>query len=514
MAADMLDRPISQFLEYWSLIRRYRWHVLLAWCALVLISVILIARLPNVFEATTTILVNPQQVPEKYVAPAVISDPSARLNTLTQQVLSRTRLQQIIDKFQLYASLQNTHSPEEIIEGMRHDITIQVKQGSGPELSTFTITYQAKDPDLVATVANELANSFIQWNVHSREMQVSGTKEFLQSELDEARENLQDQEAKLRNFKMSHLGETPDQIQGNLQALSGLRAALLANQDALNRLDAEKLLLSRLPEPVALAATGTPALGPRAQLEAEKQRLEANLQQLRARYSDRYPDVLKAQRELGAVTARLAAMKPDSNADVEQKPAEASTAKVRIEVLDKEMKRLMGEQEKLQAQIQAYQSKVDAAPLREQQLVELNRNYDISKQHYQALLDKSFNIDMAADLEQKQKGERFTVLDPARRPAKPVKPKRMLLLGVAVLCSLGVSTLWVIGMNTISPSLKTETELKALLPRGVAVVGLIPSIRIAADDSRERRIFLLATGASLAMVLAALAVIWHIRAVL
>src|SRR5579883_3121600 len=291
MAADMLDRPISQFLEYWSLIRRYRWHVLLAWCALVLISVILIARLPNVFEATTTILVNPQQVPEKYVAPAVISDPSARLNTLTQQVLSRTRLQQ-------------THSPEEIIEGMRHDITIQVKQGSGPELSTFTITYQAKDPDLVATVANELANSFIQWNVHSREMQVSGTKEFLQSELDEARENLQDQEAKLRNFKMSHLGETPDQIQGNLQALSGLRAALLANQDALNRLDAEKLLLSRLPEPVALAATGTPVLGPRAQLEAEKQRLEANLQQLRARYSDRYPDVLKAQRELGAVTAR------------------------------------------------------------------------------------------------------------------------------------------------------------------------------------------------------------------
>ncbi len=206
MAADMLDRPISQFLEYWSLIRRYRWHVLLAWCALVLISVILIARLPNVFEATTTILVNPQQVPEKYVAPAVISDPSARLNTLTQQVLSRTRLQQIIDKFQLYASLQKTHSPEEIIEGMRHDITIQVKQGSGPELSTFTITYQAKDPDLVATVANELANSFIQWNVHSREMQVSGTKEFLQSELDEARENLQDQEAKLRNFKMSHLG--------------------------------------------------------------------------------------------------------------------------------------------------------------------------------------------------------------------------------------------------------------------------------------------------------------------
>src|SRR5579871_1476557 len=315
MAADMLDRPISQFLEYWSLIRRYRWHVLLAWCALVLISVILIARLPNVFEATTTILVNPQQVPEKYVAPAVISDPSARLNTLTQQVLSRTRLQQIIDKFQLYASLQKTHSPEEIIEGMRHDITIQVKQGSGPELSTFTITYQAKDPDLVATVANELANSFIQWNVHSREMQVSGTKEFLQSELDEARENLQDQEAKLRNFKMSHLGETPDQIQGNLQALSGLRAALLANQDALNRLDAEKLLLSRLPEPVANASVGVPVVSDRSRLEEEKRQIESNLQQLRSRYSERYPDVVKAQKQLDSINGRLAKINPDNPAN-------------------------------------------------------------------------------------------------------------------------------------------------------------------------------------------------------
>ena len=514
MAADMLDRPITQFLEYWSLIRRYRWHVLLGSCALTLIFVIVIARLPNVFEATTTILVNPQQVPEKYVAPAVISDPGARLNTLTQQVLSRTRLQEIIDKLHLYRELQKTHSPEEIIEGMRHDIAIQVKQGSGPELSTFTITYQGKDADLVATVANELANSFIQWNVHSRELQVSGTQEFLQSELEEARQSLQDQEAKLRNFKMSHLGETPDQIQGNLQALTGLRAALLANQEALNRLDADKLLLSRLPGPMAMASTGTPALSEREQLEVDKHRLEENLQQLRARYSERYPDVVKAQRELNALTTRLARVKPENSLAAAPKPAEPSTSSVRVEVIDKEMKSLMADQQKLQAQIQAYQNKVDATPLREQQLVELNRNYDISKAHYQALLDKSFNLDMAADLEQKQKGERFTVLDSARKPSKPVKPKRLVLLGVAVLCSIGASTLWVIGKNTISPSVKTETELKGLLPKGVTVVGLIPSIRVAADDYRERRIFVLATGVSLAMLVAAAAVIWHIRAVL
>ena len=513
MAADVLDKPIAQFLDYWTLVRRYGWHVLLGSCTLTLLFVIIIARVPNVYEATTTILVNPQQVPEKYVSPAVISDPSARLNTLTQQVLSRTRLQEIIDKFHLYTKQRRSQSPEEIIEGMRHDITIQVKQGSGPELSTFTITYQGREASLVATVANELANTFIQWNVESRELQVSGTQEFLAAELSEAKKNLQDQEEKLRQFKMSHLGEAPDQIAGNLQALSGLRTALLGNQDALNRLDAEKILLSRLPEPIALSNVGVPVVSDRSRLEEEKHQTESNLQQLRSRYSDRYPDVVKAQKQLDAVNARLAKMNPDNPANP-QKSIEPTTSSVRLEVIDKEMKRLNGDQQKLQHQIDSYQAKVDATPLREQQLVELNRNYDISKQHYQALLDKSFNIDMAADLEQKQKGERFTVLDAARTPLKPVKPRRMLLMAVACFAGIGLSTLWVVGKNTVSPAVKTESELKEMLPKNIPVIGLIPSIRIAADEYRSRRTAILSSALCLAMCIALAAVIWHMRATL
>lgn len=511
MAADGMEKLIAQALEYWGLIRRYRWRVLVGSCALTLLFVVVIARLPNVYEATTTILVNPQQVPEKYVSPAVISDPSARLNTLTQQVLSRTRLQEIIDKFSLYPELHA--APEEIVEGMRHDITIQVKQGSGPELSTFTITYQGKKPALVATVANELANSFIQWNVRSRELQVSGTKEFLAAELDEAKKNLQDQEEKLRQFKMSHLGEAPEQTAGNLQAIAGLRAALQANQDALNRLDGEKLLLSRLPEAAAIENAGTPVVTDRSRLEAEKHRLETSLQQLRARYSERYPDVVKAQRELDSINARISGLAPDGTPAPHKSP-QITSASVRLEVIDKEMTRLSADQQRLQRQIDSYQSKLDATPLREQQLVELNRNYDMSKQHYQALLDKSFNIDMAADLEQKQKGERFTVLDPARTPSKPVKPRRMLLMALACFGGVGLSTLWVIGKNTVSPEVKTESELKELLPKGVQVVGLIPSIRIAADDYHERRIALMATLACVGLCLALVGVIWHMRAAL
>jgi polysaccharide biosynthesis transport protein len=229
----------------------------IATLSLTLLFVVIIGELPNIYEATTTILVDPQQVPEKFVSPVESSDPYARLNTISQQVLSRTRLQQIIDKFNLYADKRMSLSREEIIEKMRQDISLVVKQGSGPELSTFSLTYQGKQPALVAMVANELAASFIQWSITSRVEQVAGTKEFLGSELMAAKQSLEKQETALREFKMSHLGETPDQTTSNLEALAGLRAALQANADAINRLDEQKLLLTRAPAPPTTStATG------------------------------------------------------------------------------------------------------------------------------------------------------------------------------------------------------------------------------------------------------------------
>src|SRR5438477_5153504 len=137
MKTDAMLVGLEQVQEYGRLILRYWQFVLMSALALTFIFILLIARLPNVYEATTTILVDPQQIPEKYVSPAVTGDPSTRLNIITQQVLSRTRLQDIITRFGLYYVEKKSLSPEELIARMRGDITIQVKQGSGPELSTF-----------------------------------------------------------------------------------------------------------------------------------------------------------------------------------------------------------------------------------------------------------------------------------------------------------------------------------------------------------------------------------------
>lgn len=513
MTDNAAGSSLKQLTEHSHLILRYKWQVLVASCALSLVFTIFIARLPNLYQATTTILVDPQQIPEKYVSPAISSDPNDRLSTITQQVLSRTKLQEIIDKLNLYPERRKTSAPEEIVAEMQQNITITVKQGSGRELSTFAITFQGRDRAIVASVANELAGTFIDWSVKSREDQVAGTKDFLSAELEDARRGLIEQENKLREYKTAHLGETPDQTMSNLQALAGLRSSLQANQDTMNRLEQEKLILTRLPETATSTIAPSANLSERARLQVEKRRLQSELRDLRSQYGELYPDVTKASRRLSEIETQLGSLPEEPKTSDGVTPAASATG-VRLELIEKEMKRLKTEQARLEAQIGSYQRKVDVAPLREQELVEVSRNYETSKQHYQALLDKSFTVGMASNLEQKQKGERFTVLDPARTPEKPFKPQRKLLIPMSALVALGLSIGCLFVKELLSPSIKTETELQALLPKGLPIVGLIPSITIAADEQRSRRIAMVCALGCIVLVIGELGVIWVMRPVL
>jgi len=513
MTTDHVQQSYEKVLQYWRVLVRNWWRISVGAFSCLLLLTLAISKLPSQYEATTTILVDPQQVPEKYVSAAVNSDPSQRLNTLTQQILSRTRLQDIMRKFKLYSDSKGKVSEEELVQVMRDHIHIQVKQGSGAQLSTFTISFESPIPNVAADVANELASSFIRWNIDSREQQVEGTQAFLSSELQDAKRNLEDQENRLRLFKMSHLGETPDQTAANLQALATLRAAMQANLDSYNRLEQEKLLLTRLPESAAPVGVPAVSLSKRSRVEAEKRQAESDLERLRQSYSERYPDVVRLKHRLEELTAELQSLPPDPTGDEDHAP-EVSSTSVRLEIIDKEEKRLKGEQTKLQSQMSAYQAKLDATPLREQQLVELTRNYDVSKQHYQTLLDKSFNIEMAASLEEKQKAERFTVLDAAQVPEKPVKPKRKALLLLAGLFSLAFPCTLVIGREMLMARISTEAELKAMVPKGARIIALIPRIETVADRRGKMFVALSAVFTSALLCASILWLVWRMRPLL
>lgn len=486
----------NQLAAFWHTVRHYRGWIFLGTVILSLAGCTFVLLLPDRYKATTTILVDPQKVSEKYVSPTVSSDPGQRLTTITQQVLSATRLQQIIDDMHLYPELRGKMSREEVIELMRKDIAITVKQGSSSGLSAFTIEYEGRQREQVAQVANQLTASFIEWNVKSREQQAQDTTEFLDAQLKEAKQNLEQQEARLSAFKMRHLGEMPEQQPANMQALTQLQTQFQANADSLNRLEVERTLLSRgLENPNTGEAKVAPVLTERAKLEGERRRLRALLQDLQNRYTSAHPEVVDTASQLQRVEDRLKVLPPDPPVVAEVHDNTAVT--VRLQLLDREAQRLTQEQQRLTAQMASYRSKVDAVPVREQEMAELNRNYSVSKDHYQSLLDKTFSAGMAADLEKKQQAEHFTILDLAQVPEKPFKPKRGLMLLGAFLGALAMSLGLAYLGDMMNSTVKFERELKAMLPANVALLAVVPQVKSASDRRSTVRFAIIAVVISL-----------------
>jgi len=485
----------DQLRALWHTVRHYRGWIFLGTVILSLVGFAIVLLMPDRYKAATTILVDPQKVSEKYVSPTVNSDPGQRLTTITQQVLSATRLQQIIDDMHLYPELKGKMSREEVIELMRKEITITVKQGSSSGLSAFTIEYEGRQRQQVAQVANQLAASFIEWNVKSREQQSQDTTEFLDAQLKEAKQNLEEQEARLSAFKMRHLGEMPEQQAANMQALTQLQTQFQANTDALNRLEVERTLLSRgLESPNAGDGKPAPVLTERAKLEDERRRLRARLQDLQNRYTSAHPEVVDTASQLQRVEDRLKTLPPDP---VVAEVHDNTAVTVRLQLIDRESKRLTQEQERITGQMASYRSKVDAVPVREQEMAELNRNYSVSKDHYQSLLDKTFSAGMAADLEKKQQAEHFTILDLAQVPEKPFKPKRGLMFIGAFLGALAMSLGLAYLADMMNSSVKFERELKAMLPANVPLLAVVPQLQSAADRRSSIRFAVIAVVISL-----------------
>lgn len=495
----------QQIREYAGLLQSKVWTIGLVTLAITLIAVVAIAFLPDQYRATTTILVDPQQIPDRYVASTVTSDPGERLNTITQQVLSASRLGQIIDTLHLYPEMKN-RSHDDVVENMRRHITLQVKQGSSQGLSSFTITYESSSPVLAASVANQLAASFIDWNLRNRAQMAEDTTRFMASQLEEAKQNLQSQEQKLSDFKMQHMGQLPDQVQANLQTLARLQASLQTNSDALNRLEQEKQLLTRLPEPTTIAPA---QMTERQRLEADLREVRSQLWDLKKKYTDSHPDVVAAAARLQQIQDQLKGLPPDP-----AKVKDASATAIRIDLINKEEERLTRENSNTQAQIAGYQGRVDSVPLREQELSALTRDYEISKEQYRSLLEKTYSAEMATDLEKRQEGERFTILDPAKAPERPFKPNRLSLMYASLAGAFFFAIALVIVQDNISGGIKAERELKELLPNSVALLGSIPTIEVATDRRHRMRLRILAVAVSLLGCFAVAVILWKVHPIL
>ncbi|HKN70072.1 MAG TPA: XrtA system polysaccharide chain length determinant [Terriglobales bacterium] len=496
------SNELPDFTEIKGIVRRRRWQFLvpffcgwaLVWGASWLI--------PSTYRSGTLILVEQPAVPEKYVVSNIDSGIQQQLDSITQQILSRTRLIRIIDSLGLYAEERKYASPDDLVEKMRKDIEIELVRGDDRKLSAFNIYYANRDPKPAQLATAELANLFITENLEQRQKRSENTTSFLEDQLDQARAKLAAQEAKLRVFKDQHLGELPTQTQSNLQILTGLQNQVQANEDSLNRAQQQNAYLESLINQYRAMDSGSkPAEGGPvglAEIEKELDQLKAQLADLTSHYTDKHPDVRKTREQI-ARTERMrerivADMNNRSNApspaptaakplDPKSTPTlelESQLKANRLEIANRE-----AEIKNEQSKIDQYQARLNMAPVMEQQYADVTRDYEQSKTDYESLLAKKNQSAMSTDLERTQQGQHFRMLDPPNLPVRPYKPNRLMLCGAGLAVGLVLGGGFAFGQEKLSGKIYSEREIKRLVP--FDVIAEIPPIESLQEQSSHRR---------------------------
>src|SRR5438552_2247794 len=500
---------LDGLLAVWS---RRKWLAILAFVFPMSAAASLLAFLPNIYRSTATVLVARQQVPETFVQPTATSALETRLHTISQEILSRSRLEALINRFGLYADLRKRVPVEEVIERMRRDTKLELKsveqRGQREATVAFTISYQGSDPGTVSLVTNTLASFYIEENLKARERQATGTADFLKVQLGETKKRLDEQEQRVSEFKRRHLGELPQQMDANLATLERLHTQLRLNADNQTRAaERRQALSSQLAEAESLLATppaapSGPAAAPPESAELRLTRLKEDLTKLRTQFSEKYPDVTLLAAEVAALESEVADAKSRERelADAksrepktEEKPAAPQAGPLTPYVLrlkealgevEAEIRIVKGEDQRLRDGIAAYQARVENVPRREQEFRELSRDYESTRELYQSLLKRYEEAQLAESMEQRQKGEQFRVLDPALPSPEPAAPNRVRLLLMALLGSLGLAVGAVVLAEHVDTSFHTVDELRAF--SAVPVLVSIPRI-ITKTDLRRRR---------------------------
>jgi polysaccharide chain length determinant protein (PEP-CTERM system associated) len=504
--------PTRSLDEYWAMARRRRWYILLPVFACWAIACAGSWLVPSTFQSDALILVEQQKVPEKYVVSNVTVSLQDRLQSMTQQILSRTRLESTINRFRLYETRQGVPLIQtgDAVEQMRKDIKIDLVEAPDRpgELTAFKIRYSTGTPQLAQQVNSELTSLFIEENLQSQQQLSESTTAFLQSQLEDARTKLEEQEAKVRAFKANHFGNLPSQMESNVQILSGLQTQLQSAQHALDGANQQKLYLESLQQQyqsvqASLGNGNSTATSPDT-LDKDLTDLRRQLQEARLRYTEDYPDVVQLKDKI----AKMETLKRDINAEItaNEKPAKTTNdvdpaAAVSVEhgstspmmqiqsqlkANNLEIQNYQQRQRQIESDITAYQARLNLTPETEQELADISRGYEESKTNYNSLLEKQNDSQLATNLEQRQQGEQFRILDPPSLPTRPSAPNHLLIslagLGLGFAAGIGLTAF----LEMTDVRVRQEKDLEDAVPIKV-LIGM-PHLDTPGED-RTRALF-------------------------
>jgi succinoglycan biosynthesis transport protein ExoP len=466
------DQASYGFEKLWAIAWRGRWWILLplflCWITVWGGSWLL----PATYESEALILIEQQKVPEQYVMSNVTLGLQERLQSMTQQILSRTHLQSTIDRFHLYPpnhGLSRFLPSDDAVAQMRKDIKIELVEtptaGRPKELTAFRINYTARSPELAQQVNSELTSLFINESLKSQQQLSESTTGFLVNQLEEASKKLEEQEARVRAFKAQHLGDLPSQQQSNVGILSGLQVQVQNIQRALDGAKQQRLYLQSLLQQYQLAQTtlgGGDAGGSSLEsLQRELLVLRNSLADERSRHTEDHPDIVRIKSKIAETEKLIKNLEGgmDSNQKAETpagatSPGSASAAsqiastplmqiRSQLQSNELEIQNYQRQEKTIESQISVYQARLNLTPATEQELADISRGYEESKTNYASLLQKQNQSQLATNLQERQQGEQFRILDPPSQPDKPKWPDhlRLSLGGLAVGGVLGIGLL-------------------------------------------------------------------------
>ncbi len=486
-----------------DLVWRRKWVILVP-SVIVAVTVTLYGLyIPSLYRSTTSIFIEPAKVPADYVKSTVTTDLEGRLRTITQQLTSRTKLLKVIKELNLYPEAVAKGVPDEVLVArMRKNLDIEVPNRR--EANFFQVHFLHKDPTKAMLGVSRLMALFIEQSIRGREEQAVGTTQFIEDELAKLKKVLEKQESSIQGFKGRHMGELPGQLDANLRMLDNLNQQLtdnLASQRELeNRVAMLEQDIARIEGQTRAIATidngSEPVDATLTLLIAQRDALRQRITSMEATYTPRHPDLIAAKKELTSLESRI----QEVRIDLAAQPAAATApgpirqgaesarelANLRRQLSDNKprLSALREEEGALRGKIAMYQQRVEAAPKREQQILGLTRDYENTKASYEDLLNKRTEARLSENLEKRQKGEKFQILDPANLPEKPFLPNRPKIIAMGVAGGLGLGIGLALLLESLFPAFYSLKQVKQVV--NAPILMGIPRIVSPTERRRSR----------------------------
>ncbi len=465
----MLGHRALTLQDYGTILKRRWWIIALPAIIFPFIGFGITYLVQPQYISQTLVLVEQQKVPESYVKAVVTEDLNGRLATMKEQILSRSRLQPIIERFNLFAN--GKLSMDDRIDLTRRNIGItpiqsEIARTNG--LPGFYISFKANDARTAQLVCGEIQSLFVSENLNDRAASAAGTTEFLAAQLADAKAKLDEQDARLKKFQENYIGKLPGAEQTNINMLTTLNTQLDAATQAINRMEQNRTyaesMMTIQQQNLPSQTTEHGGMGQSA-LQAELQSLLTQEADLTSRYTDDYPDVVAVRRKIAEVKQKIAdapppvATTPLSTTAKSTDSVSMQQFRLQLKAMDQEIALKKKDQAAIQGQLHLYQERVASSPEVEEEYKAITRDNTTAQEFYQGLLKKMEDSKMAVDLEKRQQGEQFRVMDEPNLPEAPASPKRQVFVGGGLAAGLGLGLLIVALLEYMDTALRSERDI-------------------------------------------------------